>query len=646
MLQSFRRAKSSWFVAGFLGLVMIAFIITGIERRAPGPVAEADWVARVDGEAITIDELKQELDRQLAQLRQEQPDTQVDMATLIRSGAADQILDQLIASRAIAAFARDQGLTVSDTMVNREIASAPAFQNVAGKFDDLQFRRWLAQQKKSESALREELRAEMLRRQLIAPVGSGARAPEGLARSYTQLLLETRTGTVGVVPVAALRGGIDPSAQEVAAYYKRNQARYTIPERRVLRYAVIGPAAVAAQAKATDAEIEAAYKANAAEYAPKETRRLAQVVLPSQAAAQAFEQKLAGGTSFAAAASDAGFGAEDIAVGPLTREELAGRFTDKVAAAAFEAAKGAVTAPVQSPLGWHVIRVEEVTSIPGKPLAAVRDELASQVEQHKANEALLGLITRIEDEIDEGSSFEEAVRAHGLAIQQTPPVTAAGAAPGADGYALPAEVHPLLQTGFDLAADDEPVVETITQNQRYALLTLGDIVDPTVPPLAAIADRVRADLVQQQASERARSIADAIVAKVNVGTPMAQAFSSAGVALPPVRPVKAKRVDLGQQDAGVSAPLRAIFSTPAGKAKKIAAPSDAGWFIARTDEIAAGDPAESPGMVEAIRAQMSRFISEEYGEEFVRAIERGVDVERNPASLARLKTELSRGVGQ
>src|SRR5687768_13841425 len=162
MLQTFRRAKSSWFVLGLLGLVMIAFVFTGVDMRGTGPTADAEWLARVDGTPLTVNDVTEEMNRQLARVRQEQQRPDLDMATFVRGGAFESILDQMIADRAIVAFGEEQGLKVPDQMVNREIASAPAFQNLAGKFEDAQMRQWLAQEKKTEKGLRDEIAAQML----------------------------------------------------------------------------------------------------------------------------------------------------------------------------------------------------------------------------------------------------------------------------------------------------------------------------------------------------------------------------------------------------------------------------------------------------------------------------------------------------
>ena len=643
MLQSFRRARSSWFVAGFLGIVMIAFIFTGIDRRSGNVQGDAEWVAEAGGETVTAPEFSDMLSRQLARFRQEQQRPDLDMATFIRSGAFDEILGQMIADRAIAAFGREQGLAVSEAMINREIASSPAFQNVAGKFEDMRLRQWLASEKVTESALRRDIATQLMREQLLPPVAAAARAPEGLAREYAAMLLETRSGHVAAVPAAAMGSGPPPSDAEITEFFKRNVARYTIPERRVLRYALFGRADIAAAAQATDAEIQAAYTANAAAYAPKETRTLSQVVLPARAAAESFAAKVAGGTSFAQAASEAGFSASDTAIGQFGREEFARTFPAAVADAAFGAAEGAVTAPVQSPLGWHVIRVDDITTTQGRPIEAVRDELAQQISDRKAIDALLDLVARIEDAVGDGASFEEVARANGLAVQQTAPITARGAAPGVAGYQMPAEVGSLLGTAFDMVEGSDPVVETVAPNQRFALLTVANIAPAAPPPLAEIRAQVQADFIARRAIERARGVANAILAKVDAGMQLGEAAAQAGVPLPPVIPIEARRVDIARPDADAAPPLRAMFGVPAGKARLVPVSEGNGWFVVRTDEVVPGDVSDAPGLVEATRVQLGQVIGMEYGEQFLRAIERQVGVERNAPTIERLRADLSRG---
>ncbi len=646
MLSIFRRGIVSKLMLVILAIGLFAIVVTGFGTDGAGGLggvsgAPTQTLASVGGEEVTSAELTQQINRQLARARQQQPE--LDMGTFLRTGAFEEILRQLISQKALTAFADANGMTASKKMIDAEIASIPAFRNLAGQFDQQTFLAALRQEEITEDQLRRDLAASLLQRQILVPVGAAAQVPQGLALQYASLLLEQRSGTVGLVPTGAMGAGREPTDAEVAAFYRENSARYVIPERRVLRYALIGPEQVAAAAQPNDAEIQAAYNAAQDRYGAKETRTLSQVVLPDQAAARAFSAKLAAGTSFEQAAAQAGFSAGDIAVGQQTKAEFARLTSDAVANAAFGAARGAVTPPLQSPLGWHIVRVDAINRTAATPLAAARPEIQAQISQRKRTEALGNLVTRVEDALGEGSSFEEVARANGLGVQETPPLTAAGAQPGVAGWRPPAEVLPLLKSGFDMSPDEDPTVETIDGGQRFAVLAVSRVIPAAPPPLAQIRNIVKADLVAKRAADRARAVATALAAKINAGVPAAQAFAQADVGLPPLQTVKARRLEIARPNQPIPPPLAMLFSLPRGKARLVAAPNGQGWFVVHLQTIVPGDARTAPQLVQATRSQFQQFIGQEYADQFTRSIEKGLEVERDEEAIAALKRQLLGG---
>src|SRR3546814_15585629 len=95
---------------------------------------------------------------------------------------------------------------------------------------------------------------------------------------------------------------------------------------------------------------------------------LEQVILPTQAAAQTIADKVKGGTSLAAAAKSAGLAVAGLS--DLSQQQYAEKSSDAVANAVFAAPRGGIAQIAKSPLGWHVVRVSNVTTPPAKPLAA------------------------------------------------------------------------------------------------------------------------------------------------------------------------------------------------------------------------------------------------------------------------------------
>lgn len=646
MISFFRRALSSWVVLGLLGLIMVAFIVTGIGSPSGlggGSASQGQTVARVGDRRLGATDIARRIQNQLQAIKQQDPS--VDMTRFVAEGGVERSVDAIMAATALEVFGRQQGLHASRKLVDGEIASMPAFYGPTGKFDQATFEGLLSRERISERSFREDLAADLIRRMTIGPVAAGATMPKSLVMPYASLLLEVRRGTIGIVPTAAFQSAGAPGPTEIEAFYKKNILRYTVPERRVLRYAVIDRALIAGKAKPSEAEIAAAYKTDAAKYAGREVRTLSQVILPDETKAKAFAAKIAAGTPFAKAAAEAGFAAADINVGEQTKAQFTELTDANVADAAFKAASGAVTAPAKSAFGWHVVHVDAIREIAARPLPEVRGEIATALEATKGDQAIADLVAGIEDAIADGQSFDDVVKKNGLTVLTTPAVLADGTAPDQPSFVLPADAKPLLRSGFETATDEDPSVETITPNQRYALLALAQIVPAAPRPLLAIRKQVTDDLLAKRADDRARAVAEAIVAKVNKGATMASAFAGAGVPLPPLKPAGGQRLEIAKQGANVPAPIVLMFSMAKDRAKLQAAPNGGGWFVVRLDAIDKGDAAKAPELVDATQRQFSSALGQEYQQQFANETQAIVGATREDKSVGQLKAELSGAAG-
>jgi peptidyl-prolyl cis-trans isomerase D len=641
MLSFFRRGITAKIMLVVLGIGLFAIVITGFGTGGSGVGgmggASAGTVASVGGEDITTADVSQQVNQQLAAARQQNPE--LDLGTFLRGGTLEEIVNQMVGVSAALVFGKEQGLAVSKAMIDREIAGVRAFQNLAGQFDQQAFEAALAREKMSPDQLRKEIETRLIQRQLLLPVAGSAFVPRGIAFQYASLLLESRTGTVGVVPTAAMGAGKEPTDTEIAAFYQKEQSRYTIPERRTIRYAAFGREQIAGAAKATDAEIQQAYSQNPA-FAARETRVLSQVVLPDEAAARALAQKVAAGTPFAQAAQQAGFAAGDIALGEQSKDAYQRASSPAAANAVFGAAKGATVGPVKGPIGWHVVKVEDIKTTGAKPIESVRLDIAKAVEQRKAQEALADMAARIEAAVSEGSSFQEIVQKEKLTVVETPPVTAQGAAPGNPAFRPSPELAPLLVTAFEVEANAEPVVEAIAPNERYALVSVTNVVAAAAPPLAQIRERVKNDLAARNASERAKAVAASIVSKINAGTPPAQAFAEAQVKLPGVQSVTAVRRDIARQGQQVPPALAMLFSLPKGKARIMPAPNGSGWFVVYLGTIVPGNATATPDLVDAVKTQFAQVMGDEYAQQFTAAMRAATKVKRNEDAMKQLRKDL------
>src|SRR5690606_21842034 len=260
----------------------------------------------------------------------------------------------------------------------------------------------------------------------------------------------------------------------------------------------------------------------------RETRTFTQMVVPTEAAAQAILAEVRGGASLAAAAQ--GKGLSTTRVGPVTQTQLAGQSSQAVAEAAFAAAQGAVATPRRGSLGWYVLRVEGIERQAERSFAEVRAEIADALAQEQRRAAFIDAATRIEEEFLGGSSLTDVARDLGVELQATRPLTADGRVYGTT-EAAPEILAPVLRTAFDME-EGEPQITEVVPGETFMVFGVSDIAPSAVAPLAEIRDDVVTAWRLQQGAERARAAADRILERVRGGQTLAAAVAAEQVTIP------------------------------------------------------------------------------------------------------------------
>ena len=272
MLASFRRLSKS--TVG--SIIMVLFVVAILASFALGDVANLrsgsigmnrSTLAKVGSEEITDRDLSRAMERRLADVRQQNPEA--DYSTI--SGDFEPMLTSLIDQKTLVAFADKFGFTLSKRLVDAEIANIPGAKGLDGKFSEAGYQSFLAQQRMTDSEVRQLIGGAALQRMLLTPVATNARVPVGFATPYASMLLEARLGEVAIVPISLFQAGLKPTDADLQRFYGSNRNRYMVPEQRVLRFAMIGPEQVAG-VSATEPEIAAYYNANQATYGAKDVR--------------------------------------------------------------------------------------------------------------------------------------------------------------------------------------------------------------------------------------------------------------------------------------------------------------------------------------------------------------------------------------
>lgn len=642
MLSFFRRIINSkagvivtFIVLGVIALAFAAGDITGLGGGTTS--LSGNNVATVGGEKIGAAELRSRVQTELQAARQQQPT--VTMEQLLDQGGLQATLDRTINGLALERFGYDQGMIVSKRSIDGVIASIPGLRGPNGQFDPVNYQRLLAEQKLTDAQVRTDIARDIIAQQLMLPTQGATQVPMKVALPYASLMLEKRSGQIAFVPAKAVDTGAAPTDAELQAFYRRNLARYTVPERRVVRYAIVTPDQVKARSQPTDAEIAAAYNQQKPRFAAAEKRTISQVVVADQAGANALAAKVEGGASLADAARAAGL--EPAVQTGVTKAAYAAASSPQIADAAFAAPRGGVIGPVRGPLGWVVAKVDSVEQVAGKTLEQARPELVAELSKQKLQQALADVHDKLDDALAKNATFDEAVADQSLTAQITPALLASGINPDAPTAAPDAALTPIVGAAFQMAEGDPAQLVPIGQDGAFAIVAIGRVVPAAPRPLAQVRDRVVADITADRARAAARKLASDILAKVNKGTPLAQAIAGAGRPLPPVQPAAATRAQLAAAQGNVQAPLALMFSMAQGNAKLLEAPNNAGWLIVKLNTIVPGNAAKVPEAIAGARGSIARLVGREYAEQFARAVRNTVGVKTDAAALARVRADLT-----
>ncbi len=641
-MQFFRRLVRSkiggYLALGLLLVIFFAFAAGDITGSGGLGVLQpsSTSVARIGGQTITVNDLQSRTQRLFERVRQEKPE--LTLPQFLAQGGLKQVADEMIAVKALIAYGEKHGMRVSKKLVDAEIARTPAFQDATGAFSESQFKTLLAQQHVSEKELREDFAGQIIRQHLLLAAAAGARTPESMVPPYAAMLLELRSGEAIAVPSQTFAPANPPSDDELKRFYAAHPDDFTLPEQRKLRYILLSRDRFDAQATPSDAEIAAAYKARASQYAARDVRDFSQLIVPTEAQARDLAAKAAGGKPLADLAREAGLSAASLT--DTDQAKLASQTNADIAKAAFAAPKGKLVGPFKLPLGWTLISVEAVRSVPRKTLEQAKADLVPELRTAKATQLFGDFVNKVDGKLGEGTTLAEVAKDNGLEIVETPLLTAQGRDLRNPDYKADEVVTALLKPAFAMGQSDDPQVVAVKAEEQAAILAPGDIVPAGPPPFAEVKNAVALDWKLAQGAAKAREAANKLAVLLGRGVAPDEALKQAGIVGQPRQPINVRRIDISQMQGKAPPPVLAMLTMRAGGARVVPMEKNLGFLVVRLEKITEADPTGNASLMQSTRAGLANVLGQEYAQQLTTAIERDIKVERNPVAMAAVEKAL------
>lgn len=434
----------------------------------------------------------------------------------LRQQAIDGLVDQAL----LLQEADKRGLKVSDKELVDSIAAIPTFHE-NGVFSKQRYLQVLSFQRLSPDGFEAMHRRQLLVEKLQQEINNSIKLSDAdIEQEYRDQNEKVNLAFVRLAP-AMFAGKVTVSEEALQAYFDQKKEDFRIPERRSLRYLVFDPARYEKDVTFDDAELEKYYRRHLDRFEIHEQVKVSHILIkvPAEAGATLREQKRAlaekvlaeakAGKDFAqlarANSDDSGSAAKGGDLDYFRRGTMVAAFEN----AAFGLRPGDISAVVETPFGFHILRgagyieagVTPLADVIDKVKAGLRVEKAQQLAQEKAMDAYN--INR------KDGSLENAAKTNDLGVKET------GFFARNDVIDGLGELPEVAAAAF--AIEGKELARPISTPQGILLIAIKDRQESRLPELAEVRAQVEEEYRAEQSSALARQTAEAMVQALQQG---------------------------------------------------------------------------------------------------------------------------------
>jgi peptidyl-prolyl cis-trans isomerase D len=513
---------------GAVVLVLAGGMLLYLVPTMPGTgEAATDTVAKVGDETVSMGDVRQ----QLAEIEQRN-----SVPKPLESLYARQILNNLLFQKELEYEAKRLGIGVSDqeradrirqflpTAYNGDtfVGMDRYSQEVQGRFQ--------MTVPVFEELIRQGLLQEKFRKLVTDGVSVSA---ADLQEEFRYKNEKVKLDYVLIKP-EDLEAKIAPDEAEIKAAYDKNRANYQVPEKRVVRYALLDVNQLRQTTQVSDDELKAQYQQDIQQYQVPNRVHVQHILLMTvgKTDAEVAEIKQKADDVLAQAKKGAKFDdlAKKYSEDPGTKDKggdlgwiTQGQTVPEFEKAAFTLPKGSLSDLVKTQYGFHILKILEKETAHTKPFDEVKDSIRAPLMLASADKQATAIADKLSTSIRQSNktSLDELAKQFHLAVGETRPVSAS---------------EPLLELGNskdvkDAAFGQRPgdVSLPIHTERGYVIVSVKEIRPAHQGTLDEVRDRIVADLKQQKATQFAQQKAADLEKRLKAGEKFDAAAKTLGL---------------------------------------------------------------------------------------------------------------------
>jgi peptidyl-prolyl cis-trans isomerase D len=394
-------------LSGLLLLICAAMVIAFIPGNLGSDLTGTPGkgvVAKVDGEDITAEEVREAargmLQQQGAQLGAN--------AAMLLPFFAQRAADQLVDRQALVAEAQHMGLKATPQEVKDELQHGRYSEIFfpGGTFiGEAEYQGLLQQHNLIPATFEDSVGKEILISKLQALITGSASVSDAAIRQEFDKQNTKVKFEYAVLSQDDIKKGLHPTTEELKAFYDSHQKNYanSVPEKRKVKYVMIDLSRIQGGVQVTHDELQSYYNQHRDQYRVAEQAKVSHILIKTplpgpdgkvdekgvaeaQRRAEDLLKQLKAGAKFEDLArkysEDPGSAKEGGSLGWIGK----GRTVPEFEKAAFSLPKGQISDLVKSSYGFHIIRVDDRQDAHMKTLEEVKDQIEPNLKQQKAQQ--------------------------------------------------------------------------------------------------------------------------------------------------------------------------------------------------------------------------------------------------------------------
>jgi peptidyl-prolyl cis-trans isomerase D len=567
------------------GVLILSFAIWGIGDmfRTGG---QARGVAEVGDTLIDQNSYARELSREVRRLSQ-QFGAQLDQNQVRLLGIDRQVLRNLVGRALIDSEAGRQGLVVTEAQIKTRIASEPAFKDQFGAFDAARFVQFLNSAGLSEQGFVARLSGEILSQRI------------GRIASYLRL------------PTVSEDSLGEPSEDELNEFYDRNAETFMAPEFRAVSLIYLRPEDLTGEVAVAEEDLRAEFDRRRNEFAVPERREIEQAVFANEADAQTAHERVVAGEDLAVVAEEIS-GQMPVSLGATDGSDLLPVLRD----AAFATELGAISQPVESALGWHIVRINGVEPGQEPDFQSLKERLREEIATREAVDALVTMANALDDELGGGASLDGAADTLGLSLTRIAAIDAQGLDRNGEAIVELPALQLLLPQVFETPIGETGLLQD-TDEGGFFVVRVDGAEEAKLRPLDEVRDEVLRLWRHSQVALLTREKGDALVDELESGKSLDDLAAENGLSI-----VVSPPMTRNENDPAITPSPRfaaALFEIETGRVAGL--PVADGYIVARLDDVIPADASSDSAAFEATELALTQSLKADFFDLYMSALE-------------------------